>query len=91
MTEEKRFKFDLNKLTYDEFISYYGEVDPENPEDMNLSDQEAKEMLAKVLVDWPVDMEISAENIGKLGILDFKEMQETFSEVMQDTFDVAKN
>lgn len=88
--ETKKFVFDFNKLSYDEFTELLGETDEDgNPVDM--SDEDAKVFISKVLVGWPSDLEISPENVGKLGLLDFKELQKQFGDEMNRLFADSKN
>jgi hypothetical protein len=93
VTEEKKFEFDLNRLTYDEFMELFGnaDIDPDNPDQSLIDESESRKLMAKILVNWPSEMEITPENIGKLGILDFKVLQEEFSTLMAEVFDDSKN
>lgn len=91
MAEEKgKFVFDFNKLSFDEFSELIGETDDDG-QPVSMTDEDAKVFIAKVLVKWPSDLEITPENVGKLGLIDFRELQVQFSDEMSKLFIDSKN
>jgi len=80
MSEEKeRFVFDLNAITYEEI---------QQLDLMERGEQEVFSigLVAKTLVKWPYDKEITVANIRKLGMLNFVELQQAFTMTLNNAF-----
>jgi len=80
MSEEKeRFEFDLNKITYGE-IQQLGLMEPLEQEEYSIK------LVVQTLVSWPFDSDITNDSIRGLGMLDFIELQEAFTAVLDNAF-----
>lgn len=80
MSEEKeRFEFDLNKITY-------GEIQQLGLMESIEQDEYSIKLVVQTLVSWPFGNDITNDSIRGLGMLDFIELQEAFTAVLDNAF-----
>jgi len=88
------YELDFNRLTYDEFQEFYAEN--KDGSEKTMTEDEARRMLAKIIVKWEgtanddLDLRIP-ENLGKLGVLDYVDLQKAFEQEMTSLVEDSKN
>jgi len=78
------FKFDLNRVKYREILEF-GRRDPNAPADPK-TEKRSREIIARCLVEWPFDAEISEEALLDLGLRDYLMLQQAFNKAIEELF-----
>lgn len=89
MAKDSAFKYDFNRVTYREMLELElgeGSEDELTDEEKSLRTDESLELVARVLVEWPFDEEITVENMKDLGLEDFGSLQRSFRTAMNKIF-----
>jgi hypothetical protein len=76
---DSKFKFDFNRISYEEIMGYDG-MKPDAQELLT------RKLIAKVITEWPFDGEPTPNRIKKLGLVDYADLQNSFSGQLEKVF-----
>lgn len=76
---DSEFKFDFNRITYDE-IQQLALLTEGEQEEISLG------MLERCIVSWPYEGKITKANIRKLGMLNYIKLQKAFTAELEALF-----